>query len=107
MLTTYLLQIISNVILSLLSNTSHTRESENNRPAAQGVVGELRAEASNLITMRDFIGQRMISAKFKHVYQKFFLLFCYHRFHDKHNRITTSKVKKDVAKDVVATRWQR
>ena len=43
--------------------------------------------------MRDLIGQRTINAKFKHVYQKFFLLFCYHRFHDKHNRITTSKEK--------------
>ena len=79
---------------SFLSNASPTRESENNRPAAQGAVGELRAEASNLITMRDLIGQRTISAKFKHVYQKFFLLFCYHRFHDKRNRITTSKVRK-------------
>lgn len=77
-----------------LSNASPTRESENNRPAAQGAVGELRAEASNLITMRDLIGQRTISAKFKLVYQKFFLLFCYHRFHDKRNRITTSKVRK-------------
>ena len=37
---TYLLYI-------LLSNASPTRESENNRPAAQGAVGELRAEASN------------------------------------------------------------
>ena len=67
------------------------RESEHNRPAAQGAVGDLRAEASYLITMRDLISQGMISAKFKHVYQKFILLFCYHRFHDKHNRITTSK----------------
>ena len=46
-------------------------ESENNRPAAQGAVGELQAEASNLITVRDLISQGMISAKFKHVYQKF------------------------------------
>ena len=51
------------------------RESENNKPAAQGAVGELRTEASNLITMRDLIGERTISAKFKHVYRNFSFYF--------------------------------
>ena len=51
-------------VSTLLSNASPTAESENNRPAARGAVGELRTEASNLITMRDLIGQRTISGKF-------------------------------------------
>ena len=53
------------------SNASPATESENNRPADQGAIGELRAEASSLITMRDLNGQRMISAKFNHVFSIF------------------------------------
>ena len=62
--------------------------------AAQGSIGELRAQASSVITMRDLIGQRTISAKVKHI-PEILPLFCYknHRFHNKQNRIATSKVR--------------